>query len=82
MKGKGCSKCRGTGLAGRIGLMEAVPLTIELRRLVDQRVSSVKLREAAEQAGFLSLRSHAVAKAAAGVIPLEEVARTTVGYQE
>ena len=25
---------------------------------------------------------HAVAKAAAGVMPLEEVARTTVGYQE
>lgn len=82
LKGKGCPKCRRTGLAGRVGLLEAVPLTPELRRLVDQQASSVKLREAAHRAGFLSLRDHAVSKAAAGMIPLEEVARTTVGYQE
>lgn len=82
LKGKGCPKCRRTGLAGRVGLLEAIPLTAELRRLIDQRVSSIKLREVAQQAGFLSLRDHAVAKAASGVIPLEEVARATVGYQE
>ncbi len=82
MKGKGCVECRGTGLAGRIGLLEAVPITSDLRRLIDQGVSSVKLQEAARSAGFCSLRDYAVAKAASGLIPLEEVARTTVGFQE
>ncbi|MCM8812024.1 MAG: Flp pilus assembly complex ATPase component TadA [Candidatus Omnitrophica bacterium] len=82
MKGKGCGECRGTGLAGRVGLLEAVPITPTLRRLVYQGASSVKLQEAARAAGFQSLRDHALAKAVNGIIPLEEVARTTVGFQE
>ena len=81
-KGKGCPECRGTGLAGRVGLLEAVPLTAQLRRMVAEGASAVKLREAANEVGFHSLRSYAVAKAATGLIPLEEVARTTVGSQE
>ena len=80
--GKGCPECRQTGMAGRVGLLEAVPITPDLRRLISQGASAIQLREAAQTAGFLSLRDHAVAKAAAGEIPLEEVARTTVGYQE
>ena len=82
VKGKGCDDCRGTGLDGRIGLLEAVPMTAELRRWVEEGASTVKLREVARQQGFLSLREHAVSRAAAGIMPLEEVARTTVGYQE
>ncbi len=80
--GKGCAECRQTGLDGRVGLFESVPLTAALRKLVAGGASSIQLREAARAAGFPSLRDHAIAKAAAGVIPLEEVARTTVGYQE
>ena len=82
VKGKGCNDCRNTGLDGRIGLLESVPMTSEMRRWIEQGASTIKLREAAHKAGFLSLREHAVSRAAAGVIPLEEVARTTVGYQE
>ncbi len=81
-KGTGCSACRQTGLNGRVGLLEAISFTPELRRLVAEGCSAVRLREAARAAGFLSLRDYAVAKAAAGVMPLEEVARATVGYQE
>ncbi len=80
--GKGCPECRQTGLDGRIGLLEAVPMTAALRRLVAAGASSIQLREAARTAGFPALREHALAKAAAGMIPLEEVARTTVGHQE
>lgn len=82
MKGKGCTECRGTGLDGRIGLLEAVPLTPSLRGMIAQGASSVKLQEEARRLGFLSLRDHAIRKAKSGIIPLEEVARTTVGYQE
>ncbi len=81
-KGAGCSECRQTGLDGRIGLLEAVPLVPELKALVYQGASLIKLREEAHARGFLSLRDHAISKAAAGVIPLEEVARTTVGFGE
>ena len=82
VKGKGCGECRQTGLDGRIGLLEAIPMTPELRRWIEQGASTVKLREVARKEGFLSLREHAVTRAAAGMMPLEEVARTTVGYQE
>ncbi|MDO8730258.1 MAG: ATPase, T2SS/T4P/T4SS family [Candidatus Omnitrophota bacterium] len=82
VKGRGCNDCRNTGLNGRIGLLESVPMTSEMRRWIEQGASTIKLREVAHKAGFLSLREHAVSRAAAGIIPLEEVARTTVGYQE
>ena len=82
VRGKGCAECRGTGLDGRLGLLEAVPITQELRRWIEEGVSAVKLREVARKAGILSLRELAVGRAAAGIMPLEEVARTTVGYQE
>ncbi|MBI3615502.1 MAG: Flp pilus assembly complex ATPase component TadA [Candidatus Omnitrophica bacterium] len=81
-KGKGCPECRGTGLDGRIGLLEAIPLTAQLRRLVAEGASSVKLQEAARAAGFLFLRENAIGKAAEGILPLEEVVRTTVGVLE
>ena len=82
MRGKGCPHCRGTGLAGRVGLLEAIPLTAALRPCIEKGVSSVKLREAVCGLGLLSLRDYAVSKAAAGMIPLEEIARTTVGHQD
>ena len=80
--GKGCAECRQTGLDGRVGLLEAVPLNGKLREGISRGVSSMELRETAQRAGFPSLREHALAKAAEGAIPLEEVARTTVGYAE
>lgn len=80
MKGKGCAECRSSGLDGRIGLLEAIPMTPEMRLHIEKGSSSVKLREVARASGFQSLRDHAASKAAAGIIPLEEVARTTVGY--
>ncbi len=81
-KGKGCPACRGTGLDGRVGLLEAIPLIPELRQRIAARATSVKLQEAARANGFLSLRDLALAKAAGGVMPLEEVARATVGFEE
>ncbi len=81
-RGIGCKECRGTGLAGRVGLLEAVPLVGSLRRAVEAGETAAKLHLLAREAGIFSLRDYAVAKAAAGVIPLEEVARTTVGNQE
>lgn len=79
-KGVGCGQCRGTGLDGRIGLLEAIPIDGSLRGLIEQGASVMKLRQAARGAGRRSLREYAAAQAAAGVIPLEEVARTTVGF--
>jgi len=82
VKGKGCAECRNTGLDGRVGLLESVPITSELRSSIEQGASVVKLREIARKESVLSLREDAVGRAAAGIMPLEEVARTTVGYQE
>ncbi len=82
VKGRGCAECRNTGLDGRIGLLEAVPVTPELRGWIEQGASVIKLKEVAREEGVLSLREHAVGRAAAGIMPLEEVARTTVGVEE
>ena len=63
-------------------MLEAVPITPELRSWIERGASVVKLQEVARKEGVLSLREHAVGRAAAGIMSLEEVARATVGYQE
>ena len=80
-KGVGCPACRGSGLAGRAGILEAIPLTGDLRALVETGASTGQLREAAQANGTRFLWDHALELAAQGVLPLEEAMRSTLARQ-
>ena len=76
-KGKGCSKCAGSGYKGRTGLYEVLAIDKNIKQSIIEKVTAGKLRVMAVQGGMRTLRMDAVAKLKAGVTTLEEVTRGT-----
>jgi type IV pilus assembly protein PilB len=76
-KGRGCDACAGTGMKGRQGVYEVMPMTPNLRKLVLQNVGAVEIRDAAVAEGMLTLRMDGWMKVMKGITTLEQVVRET-----
>ncbi len=76
-RGAGCDACGGTGLKGRQGLYEVMPLTPALKKLVMAGTDAQQLRDAAIAQGMLTLRMDGWLKVMKGVTTLEQVIRET-----
>lgn len=74
-QGRGCTACLGTGLAGRVGIFEVWRVTERLRALVLEGAPVSAFLRLRDEEGILSARQAALAKAARGEIPLQEIAR-------
>ncbi len=75
----GCSKCRGTGYHGRIGIHEFLPYNPIIKELVIQKSSSAQLEKAARKLGMLTLWEDGLSKVRQGYTSLEEVMRLLAG---
>ncbi len=75
--GLGCAHCRGTGFKGRRAISERLPLTDSLRDLLSERAPLARIKQAARDNGYRSLRQAALAAALAGDTTLEEINRVT-----
>jgi general secretion pathway protein E len=76
-RGLGCAHCRHTGLLGRTGVFEVMPISDRVRKLISESRDSVEIGKAAKLEGMMSLRECAIKKMAQGIIPFEEVIRVT-----
>ncbi len=76
-RGKGCKSCKGTGYKGRAAINELLIPDDTIRKLINERVSAVELKEAAEKNNMKSLRKDGIEKAVNGITTLEEVMRVT-----
>jgi type IV pilus assembly protein PilB len=76
-KGKGCDACDGSGLKGRQGLYEVMPMTPGVRRHVLQNLGAAEIRDAAVAEGMLTLRMDGWLKVLKGITTLEQVIRET-----
>ncbi len=74
-RGAGCSRCRGKGYAGRIGVFELYIPTDSALEAIASNWSLQELRAAVERTGFRCLRDDGIAKALAGQTTIEEVIR-------
>ena len=74
-KGAGCESCQYTGYKGRIGIFELLRLVPEILPLIEPKVSSAALKEAAVAHGYKTLTEDGLAKAASGLTSVEEVFR-------
>jgi type IV pilus assembly protein PilB len=74
----GCPRCGRTGYKGRIGIFQLLVMNDELESLVAQNASRDELERAAAAAGMRSLWDDGIAKAAAGLTSLEELARVVM----
>jgi len=81
-RGKGCKACRNTGYKGRLGLIETLALSPEIRRLILEKSQEHLIREQARKEGMSTLRENGVKKILRGETTIEEVLRVTVGDQD
>jgi type IV pilus assembly protein PilB len=75
--GTGCERCKGRGYVGRAALIEALPVSEPIRRLVIKRASAAVIKTQAVSEGMKTLRQVGIEKALEGVTTLEEVWRVT-----
>ena len=71
----GCPRCNRTGYKGRIGIFQMLVMNDELESLAARNASRDEIDRAAVRNGMRTLWDDGVAKAAAGLTSLEELAR-------
>ena len=75
--GTGCDRCKNRGYLGRVALIEALPVTETIRRLIIKRASSAVVKNQAVTEGMRTLRMVGIDKALEGITTLEEIWRVT-----
>ena len=76
-RAKGCASCQGSGYFGRIAVMEFLPLSDQIRRLVLAHATAQEIHRAGAEEGMRSMYEDGMQKALAGVTSVEEVLRIT-----
>ena len=71
----GCPRCNRTGYKGRIGIFQMLMMTEEVEALAARNATRDEIDRAAAAGGMRTLWDDGVAKAAAGLTSLEELAR-------
>lgn len=79
MKSTGCEQCRNTGYKGRMGIFEIFVIDDEVRHLINNRRSTLLLRQRARALGMRTLREDGARKVLAGLTSAEEVISITLG---
>ena len=79
MRPVGCERCRQSGYKGRMGIFELFEVDDEVRHMVNDRASTLQLRQRARALGMRTLREDGVRKVLAGVTSAEEVISITLG---
>ena len=75
----GCDNCRHKGYRGRMGIFEVFEINDEVRFMINDRLSTMQLRQRARELGMRTLREDGVRKVLAGTTTAEEVVTATMG---
>jgi type IV pilus assembly protein PilB len=75
---RGCPRCNQTGYRGRIGIYQLLEMTEDLASLASRHASREDIERAAMDTGMKTLWDDGLAKVAAGLTSIEELARVTV----
>ncbi len=76
-KAKGCPNCNYTGFKGRLAIHELMIADANIREVMMEAASPVKMRRAALENGMMPLRLDGLFKVKAGLTTLEEVMKVT-----
>ncbi|MDP9291617.1 MAG: secretion system protein E, partial [Verrucomicrobiota bacterium] len=75
--GAGCERCKKRGYLGRAAIIEVLPVSETIRRLIIKRASAAVIKNQAITEGMKTLRMVGIDKAREGITTLEEVCRVT-----
>ncbi|MDP9254439.1 MAG: GspE/PulE family protein, partial [Verrucomicrobiota bacterium] len=76
-QGAGCARCKNRGYLGRLAIVEALPISEAIRRLIIKRASATVIKNQAISEGMKTLRMAGIDKALEGATTLEEIWRVT-----
>lgn len=79
MHHNGCEQCRHKGFRGRMGIFEVFEINDEVRFMINDRLSTLQLRQRARELGMRTLREDGVRKVLSGSTTAEEVLTATMG---
>ncbi len=78
--GKGCKKCGGLGLQGRLALYEAIDIDHDMQNLITEEDGNMpKVEKLARKKGFITLKQDGILKMLLGLTTLAELERVTEG---
>ncbi|HEY3932566.1 MAG TPA: ATPase, T2SS/T4P/T4SS family [Verrucomicrobiae bacterium] len=72
-RGRGCERCKNSGYAGRMAVIEAMSISDQIRKLIIARANTRELGKVAISQGMRTLRTVALDRAREGVSTLEQV---------
>ena len=75
---RGCPRCNQTGYRGRVGIFQLLEMTEDLASLAARHAPREEIERAALETGMRGLWDDGLAKVAAGLTSIEELARVTV----
>ena len=76
-KGRGCNYCNNTGYKGRVAIHEILPITKEIRLLIDECTGIDSIREEAKKQNLVSLKENCIHLVKEGITTVEELLRVT-----
>lgn len=79
-RGRGCERCKNSGYAGRLAVIEAMTVSDEIRKLIISRSNSREISKVAISQGMKTLRMVALDRARDGVSTLEQVMVMTAAH--
>ena len=79
-RGRGCDRCKNSGYAGRMAIIEAMTVSDEIRKLVIARANTREMGKVAIGQGMRTLRMVALDRARDGVSTLEQVLVLTMAH--
>ena len=79
-RGRGCERCKNTGYAGRLAIIEAMTVSDEIRKLIIGRGNSREISKVAISQGMRTLRMVALDRVRDGVSTLEQVLIVTSAH--
>ena len=79
-RGRGCERCKNSGYAGRLAILEAMTITDELRKLIIARSGSREMGKVAIGQGMRTLRMVALDRVREGISTLEQVLVLTAAH--
>jgi type IV pilus assembly protein PilB len=79
-RGRGCERCKNSGYAGRMAIIEAMTISDAIRKLIIARASTREMGKVAVKEGMRTLRMVGLDRAKDGISTLEQVLVTTSGH--
>jgi type IV pilus assembly protein PilB len=79
-RGRGCERCKNSGYAGRMAIIEAMTISDQIRKLVIARANTREMAKLAIKEGMRTLRMVGLDRARDGVSTLEQVLLITSAH--